>query len=74
MCAVSQAANEKEHGNDAFEFQQYDLALQRYTQAIEHDPYDPKIWSNRSAVYLSMGRCASRSCNVLTLTCEGKSA
>eukprot|EP00854_Cymbomonas_tetramitiformis_P027251 gene27251-33557_t len=53
--AVLESENEKEHGNDAFEFGDFDVALLRYTKAIDHHPCDAKLWSNRSAVYLQKG-------------------
>jgi Flp pilus assembly protein TadD len=52
--AVTEAENNKEHGNDAFEWAQYDVALQRYSQEVERAPHDAKLRSNRTAVYMPL--------------------
>jgi hypothetical protein len=52
--AVAEAENHKQHGNDAFEWAQYDVALQRYSQGVERAPHDAKLRSNRAAVYMQL--------------------
>lgn len=59
-CAADQheidvAATERENGNDAVAIGDYDSAIMHYSKALEVNPVDPKIWSNRSKCY-----CAKR--------------
>lgn len=59
-CAADQheidvAATERENGNDAVAIGDYDSAIVHYSKALEVNPVDPKIWSNRSKCY-----CAKR--------------
>eukprot|EP00889_Picochlorum_renovo_P002623 jgi/Picre1/29653/NNA_005036.t1 len=57
-CAADQhevdvAATERENGNDAVAIGDYDSAIVHYSKALEVNPVDPKIWSNRSKCYCS---------------------
>ena len=57
-CAADQheidvAATERENGNDAVAIGDYDSAIVHYSKALEVNPVDAKIWSNRSKCYCS---------------------
>lgn len=45
------AARAKAKGNKAFQAQKYEEAVSHFTEAIEHDPSDIILYSNRSASY-----------------------
>jgi Flp pilus assembly protein TadD len=51
---VMHAENEKEAGNDAFEAGNFDKAVAAYTRALELQPTDATLYSNRAAAYLGM--------------------
>lgn len=46
---------QRELGNDAFALHQWDAAVLHYTRAIEANPTDATLWSNRAAAYLAKG-------------------
>eukprot|EP00958_Prasinococcus_capsulatus_P014457 scaffold1522_cov340-Prasinococcus_capsulatus_cf.AAC.6 len=67
--AVLMAENERELGNDAFEMGQYDVAIVRYSKALQAEPGTRQhhaatvvsralgqLYSNRAAVFLAQGR------------------
>jgi hypothetical protein len=70
--AVAEAENHKKHSNDAFEWAQYVVALQRYSQGMERAPHDAKLRSNRAAVYMQLkqyqqvGGCVSTQLEIHT--------
>lgn len=43
-------------GNEAFVKADMNLALELYTKALTHWTQDAKVWANRAAVYLRMGK------------------
>jgi tetratricopeptide (TPR) repeat protein len=51
MSNLDKAAEFKAKGNDAFKAQQWEQAIQYFTQAIECNPNDHVFWSNRSGSY-----------------------
>lgn len=58
---MAQAQRAKERGNKRFQGQQYELAIEEYTRAIELSPEstDPdvaKFYGNRAQCYISLGR------------------
>lgn len=44
----------KEQGNNAFKAQQYPQALELYSQALQLDPQNYILYSNRSAVFIQL--------------------
>jgi tetratricopeptide (TPR) repeat protein len=46
----------KEQGNASFKSKDYERAIEMYTNAIAGDPRDGKLFSNRSACNLALGR------------------
>ncbi|KAK3041061.1 hypothetical protein RJ639_026858 [Escallonia herrerae] len=52
------AQKEKEAGNAAYKKKDFDVAIERYTKAIELDDTDISFLTNRAAVYLEMGKYA----------------
>lgn len=56
-----QAANAaKQRGNELFKLKDYEGALKKYSEAIELDPSNAVLYSNRSAVYLAKGDAKSK--------------
>lgn len=53
---VSAALQLKNEGNLLFGQQNYDAALQKYTEALVLDPNSAVLFSNRAACNLNMGR------------------
>eukprot|EP01029_Cantina_marsupialis_P028176 TRINITY_DN775821_c0_g1_i1.p1 TRINITY_DN775821_c0_g1~~TRINITY_DN775821_c0_g1_i1.p1 ORF type:complete len:421 (-),score=155.05 TRINITY_DN775821_c0_g1_i1:145-1407(-) len=53
--AMDWAIRMKTEGNEAFKVGKYDEAINKYTQAIELDPDNHALYSNRSASYLKKG-------------------
>jgi stress-induced-phosphoprotein 1 len=52
---VAIAAERKQQGNEAFAAKEFDVAVRCFTEAIELDPTNHVLYSNRSAAYASMG-------------------
>ena len=50
------AAEAKNKGNAAFSAQDFPTAVTHFTEAIQHDPTNHVLFSNRSASYASMGK------------------
>ncbi|KAK9809950.1 hypothetical protein WJX72_002355 [[Myrmecia] bisecta] len=48
------AENEREAGNDAFRNGDHAGALRHYSRALQEQPSNAVLWSNRAAVYLAM--------------------
>ena len=49
---MDEAERCKAAGNDAFKAQQYQSAIQNYSNAIEKDPSNPVYYSNRAMAFL----------------------
>lgn len=45
------ARDEKEKGNEAYKKKDFEIAIQHYSKAIEHDPTDITFYNNLAAVY-----------------------
>ncbi|KAL3728073.1 hypothetical protein ACJRO7_032771 [Eucalyptus globulus] len=54
--AKQKAAEAKSRGDDAFRRQDYQAALDAYTQAIDFDPNDATLLSNRSLCWIRLGQ------------------
>jgi len=52
------AEEEKNKGNDAYKDKKFDLAIQHYNAAMQHDPQNIVYLLNRAAVYLEMDKFA----------------
>ncbi|PIN25382.1 Molecular co-chaperone STI1 [Handroanthus impetiginosus] len=52
----AQAQKEKEAGNAAYKKKDFEIAIQHYSKAIELDDEDISFLTNRTAVYLEMGK------------------
>lgn len=54
--AKAKAAEAKARGDDAFKRKDYALAIDAYTQAIDFDPTDATLFSNRSLCWIRLGQ------------------
>ncbi|WZY74317.1 hypothetical protein YC2023_006557 [Brassica napus] len=54
--AKAKAAEAKARGQDAFHRKDYQMAIDAYTQAIDFDPTDHTLLSNRSICWLRLGQ------------------
>jgi len=54
--ARAAAGAKKELGNKAYKSGDFQLAVDLYTDALYLNKFESALWSNRSAVYLSMGK------------------
>lgn len=68
--AKKNAAEAKSRGNDAFKRKEFMMAIDAYTQAIDFDPSDATLLSNRSLCWLLLGQADhaladAQSCRVL---------
>lgn len=54
--AKQKAAEAKSRGHDAFKRKDYALAIDAYTQAIDLDPTDATLFSNRSLCWIYLGQ------------------
>uniref|UniRef100_A0A5B6YXU4 Putative ankyrin-1 n=1 Tax=Davidia involucrata TaxID=16924 RepID=A0A5B6YXU4_DAVIN len=54
--AKKKAAEAKSRGDDAFKQKDYLMAVDAYTQAIDFDPTDATLLSNRSLCWIRMGQ------------------
>ncbi|XP_073526234.1 uncharacterized protein [Phyllobates terribilis] len=54
--AKAKAAEAKSRGDDAFKRKDYQAAVDAYTQAIDFDPSDAVLYSNRSLCWLRLGQ------------------
>lgn len=54
--AKAKAAEAKARGDDAFKRKDYALAIDAYTQAIDLDPTDATLFSNRSLCWIRLGQ------------------
>ena len=52
------AKAKKDEGNNFFKNKQYEQAIEKYTEAISHDPTDVTFFSNRSACYAALNKWA----------------
>ena len=50
------AKAKKDEGNNFFKNKQYEQAIEKYTEAISHDPTDVTFFSNRSACYAALNK------------------
>ncbi|GLT80881.1 hypothetical protein SLA2020_522920 [Shorea laevis] len=50
------AAESKSRGDEAFKRQDYQMAIDAYTQAIDLDPTDATLFSNRSLCWIRLGQ------------------
>ncbi|KAB2621420.1 ankyrin-1 [Pyrus ussuriensis x Pyrus communis] len=54
--AKKKAAEAKSRGTDAFKRKDYQMAIDAYTQAIDLDPTDATLFSNRSLCWMCLGQ------------------
>lgn len=52
---MSSAQELKSQGNEAFKAQDYDKAIEFYSKALELDPNEHSIYSNRSGAHFNKG-------------------
>ena len=58
------AQQEQESGNDAFALGKYSLALGHYSRALQEEPRNAVLLSNRAACYLAMKWWVSLLCTI----------
>ncbi|KAH9514777.1 Stress-induced-phosphoprotein 1 [Bulinus truncatus] len=54
--AIKKAVEEKEKGNSAYKQKNFDLALQHYDAALQLDPTNITLYTNKGAVYFEQGK------------------
>ncbi|XP_024025168.1 uncharacterized protein LOC21407303 [Morus notabilis] len=54
--AKKKAAEAKSRGDEAFKRHEFDIAVDAYTQAIDLDPTDATLFSNRSLCWIRLGQ------------------
>jgi stress-induced-phosphoprotein 1 len=53
---MEKAIEAKNRGNAAFSAKEYDKAVEAFTEAIQYDPDNYVLYSNRSAAFASLGK------------------
>ncbi|KAJ6543852.1 hypothetical protein B0H19DRAFT_288530 [Mycena capillaripes] len=60
MSSSPAAEAAKARGNDAFTAGDWTTAVEAYTEALQHAPRSPQLYSNRAAAFLKMGTAEAR--------------